>query len=67
MIHGPTRQKYKEFRVDYAQTAWEDHGQLLEIIDTAGGRLALLVAQVQFREEKLQEAKCEEKEAIAQL
>mmetsp|Transcript_21426 Transcript_21426/g.23959 ORF Transcript_21426/g.23959 Transcript_21426/m.23959 type:complete len:136 (+) Transcript_21426:50-457(+) len=67
MINRPTRQKYKEFRVDYAQTAREDNGQLVEVVDTAGGRLALLVAQVQFREEKLQKAKCEEKEAISQL
>ena len=67
MFHGPTQQRYRRFKVNYAQTARENNGPLLERIDTAEDRVTSAVAQVQFREETLQEAKGEEKEAIAQL
>ena len=67
MFHGPTRQRYRRFKVNFAQTAREDNGPLLERIDTAEDRVTSARAEVQFREEKLQEAKSEEKADIAEF
>ena len=61
------RGTYKQFKDSYVQNVRDENSSLLEHIKKIETKVALLAAKVTLREEKVQEAKCEEKKANVQL
>ena len=63
MFNGPTRRRFRTFKVGFADTARKNNGPLLGRIDAAEKRITAASARLRFTEEQLQEAKEQLQEA----